>query len=1286
MKLRFSYLCGLVILISLAMFYSINASSYIELNKYGIFPCILGNLVPLDTLPNQVGYGINDTVFDIVYTVTNIYVKSFNGTNYSYRIVNVVPKTTFTTDATSEFRYYGFVFCGKEGYFAIFRNNYSTPTLVFTLATSYLIHRVIYVRVLKGSLNFYIPYWANVKTNGKILKDNENYPYVQLNENQYAIFYEVEVPKIGELAFLDRPPCEVDSISGLTIEINLSLPRFGNLPIIKNISLGFGKDFLQKDFPDEIMETSRYCFFNNCLPGFYRPVSFWFSIAKRSNVYVHMPMCNRFPVLPLYQNDPNPAGTWQPNIVYYRIFVIDWGTWFGYSMIGVEYRTNYELTTNFSVYIIYSIVNSTFLRERIGMYFNTMTSVHNYDIEGLAIGVSIFSMVTHFKQVEPTVEKVTSYLTNSLFDSKSSKWISKTVDSTWFNTWTGYSAYAWNIPELGWYLYCKIINMYSLPGYSTTPRFRIYPYSADPPTIYLAEWSDKTFSSDEKWGLEIECWISTKPTKEDYVFTPRHLTDFTNFNSYFNYTIIHILPIPKLKTNVSINVVNITFNITYGLKVSDFEHVLKYTINSSTVNLDRSRYTWRIYVTPYMNYTIEYPDTNKTQVGIVVSGSVSDLQSLDEKMMICRNGTNTQAVFDVNITVPTWLLNDNTIDYVKLIIETAGNVTTATSSTVKASIEIYNFTVNTFDIIDFVAYNTTVRTIDNKKVYVIENPEDYISNVIWIRFNYTDTNMSVNPKELKIDYLKVTIVYINETEAKTIHEITITFPFNSTIYIHNITLSIRANGTGTSRSVGIEVTNASGVTIVSISNATFSTTWSDYVIPIESYHQNNLTIRIVTYLQSTLDNNEEIDIGNIRLYISGISNLSVISYCTIPTVNIFDPVKHMLRRINCTIIIPLTRGLEYSNSSVFRFEIPKYFRLSRIIHAYKELSSREIVKQVSKVIEFVNALENGYTYVEVYEDIAEKLNSFGVLEISYYMPINTISLINITLPTPFMFIIFDNGSVIQNYETTNYTLHVNHYKEFRSFKIFYGKYFNETFYTWINLSNPNVVINDILWNNTHLILILDFLNTTEINIKSISRPWKILINSTDISFNFTTSENEYRLCVSPCYYWNGSLLRLKLSSHSVEKVVIDYTFPKVISLKISYPRKVFVNEKFIINITVKIDKKPVEEIEKIGYISCNGINKTLIFKFSIGNEYSWNTTELIIKKPTTLKCVFRIDKVEKSFEITIVKTITYKTTIIQYIIVVLTIVLVILWLLLIKKGTKTITKVRKPRYFKVNFT
>jgi len=701
--------------------------------------------------------------------------------------------------------------------------------------------------------------------------------------------------------------------------------------------------------------------------------------------------------------------------------------------------------------------------------------------------------------------------------------------------------------------------------------------------------------------------------------------------------------------DVGIRYRELNFTIIYSPNASSFTTTLTAT-NVSTAKIEYPHsWTYKIYVTPYTNNTSYLtPDINATLLGTWVSGIVGDLAYQDYIYFAFDtfNDTNTMRLhLTLNVTTLSWLVTDSTIKINEIEILIAGNCSKYVNT--KASLEILDWSTNSWLSIDDVAWNQTNVVIKTYKLSSIYSGDlkNLISSSGVIAFRINITDVQTYPSTIircTFDQLNVKVIYTNETEAIVESIITIPFIPNSTIYVHNITLSIRANGTGTLREVKINVLDSLGNVIKSIANATFSTTWTDYVVPIEQNVANNITIKITTHLISTLTSNEEVDIANIRLCISSSANLSITWYCLYPTINVMEAdVKTY--RFNCTLAIPLIRGLLYSNYTKFRLKIPTYFKLEKVVHGLSEVTSKEVgIINFEKVIEFENALGNAYTYIYHYEPITY-IDDYGVIHVKYDLPVSSISLFNVSTPTPFIAIMFKNGSWF-NINDVKYLL-THYHKEVEFYaKILYGRIITPNL--WIHL-NPRYegVIKDIVINSTHLLITLDGETGKEFEliVKVPYKPYRVMLDNEPIQI--IEEPILYSRCLDKCVFYNrsDSVLRIRAKFHSPIIVTIEVEVPSIpIAIYVDYPSEVYVDEQFNIKITIVMSKPVIKDTTLKGLLKCNGISKTFDIIIPSGLDWGETTISLILTQAKTYLCTVIVEDLIKQFTITAIEVVKPK--------------------------------------------
>jgi len=315
--------------------------------------------------------------------------------------------------------------------------------------------------------------------------------------------------------------------------------------------------------------------------------------------------------------------------------------------------------------------------------------------------------------------------------------------------------------------------------------------------------------------------------------------------------------------------------VAYSPRAENWTHTIVYTVNTSATNLTvgvPSAWSWKIIVEPYYNKTgYLTPDKNATILGTWLYGTVQDLADFDNVFFAFRsyNDSNTmRLVLTLNITSLGWLVADATFDVAEIEIVIAGNLSKTVNT--RASLEILDWDTGTWISIDDAALN---QTSDTQKVYYLsqivgDGLSRFISStgVIALRINVTDVQTHPSTYvDLSLDQLVVRVTYVNETEAKVVSTVVITVPYG-TARLDNVTLYVRANGTGTSRMVSIEVLNATGNVIASLANATFTTSWTAVSIPVNQSVISNVTVRITVKLISGLAAPEEVDIGFAKVW------------------------------------------------------------------------------------------------------------------------------------------------------------------------------------------------------------------------------------------------------------------------------------------------------------------------------------------------------------------------------------------------------------------------------------
>ena len=319
--------------------------------------------------------------------------------------------------------------------------------------------------------------------------------------------------------------------------------------------------------------------------------------------------------------------------------------------------------------------------------------------------------------------------------------------------------------------------------------------------------------------------------------------------------------------------------IGYSPAASTVQHVVVYTVNTSATDIDigtPSSWSWAIKVLPYVNNTgYITPDSMAVLLGTLQSGDVANLTSFDNVSIVIQsyNESNTMKItVTLNITTLGWLTADPTllIDEIEVIV--AGSLSKTVNT--KASLEILDWSTGQWTVIDAAALNQTSNT---QKRYLLSqvlgsNLSRFISSsgVIAFRINITDAQTYPSTYvNLSLDQLVVKVVYKNETSAVVKSWFIILVPYKPAV-LKNVTIAVRANGTGSTRTVSLTVL-ADNAVVLSVENLTYSTSWTENVFILNATVSSNITVVIEVNLTSSLTQSEEVDIAYVVLYLDNVS-------------------------------------------------------------------------------------------------------------------------------------------------------------------------------------------------------------------------------------------------------------------------------------------------------------------------------------------------------------------------------------------------------------------------------
>ena len=640
-------------------------------------------------------------------------------------------------------------------------------------------------------------------------------------------------------------------------------------------------------------------------------------------------------------------------------------------------------------------------------------------------------------------------------------------------------------------------------------------------------------------------------------------------------------------------------NVTYSPQSLNYTLASSWTINASTTYTSRSGWMFNLTVVPYYNNTGYVPvDKNATILGTWLSGTVSDLSAFDYRWMLFQtyNKSNTMIfVATFNVTTLGWLASDPTLKIRDIVVKIAGNVSKVVNT--KASLEILNWCTGTWETIDNVALN---QTVDTEKTYHLAtvfsgtNLRCFISSsgVVAFRINVTDVQTYPSTYvDVAIDELKVLIDYGNETHAVYTYQISIVLPPNFTAESGKVTMDVYTLGTtGGERQLSIALETPSG-TLATWSNVTFSAgKWTRNVLTFGKFSSSTLTLRMTMNVMSNLTQREVVAVRNVRIVLNGTSGLSIIYECYPAYIN--ARLAKYGGELYCVAWIPLTQGFTYVNASMLSFRTWTWYRTVLAGSRNNVLNTLNLLGNAT----LFNVSENGIAWAVMYEKINTTLTKLGTAIVHVYAPVGTVSKVFVYAPSGQVWATLPNNETLVG--TTTLLVPLLHTSDVASFELWYGRYFTGSFYTWVNMSNPSIVIRDVKYNPylKELVIDLDAEGLQEVNVRTGTAPTSIVIWYGGAKWTPTREIDyeSYLACRPPCWYYDPQLhvLRIKFVSYSPVRYVITFQkpiqVPKIQNVTLQLPNVVQAGSTVIAKVLVGVWSSTDTDMEVRYTVRCLG--------------------------------------------------------------------------------------------------
>jgi len=439
--------------------------------------------------------------------------------------VDVIKGPTNTAGA------YGFLVPCRDGFLIIAGDDPSSPTNIVSIAVSYgKSDLAIYVKCLKGSVK--VPLARayvgdvgdnlNYETNGTVdTTTNE----ITLSSGQYALFWLLEKPSVGTIAFTDRYPYEGDD-GTLKIEIDTVnyLTKYAN-DVFSTVTISIGV-LINKTlrivregpvavltwFTDISNDALNLAFFIHTL-----------SVNERKGYYESILSQGHPTWREVYLNDPN-TGTWlAPGTIVNKVI----GKRGDYILSGHEYAqldtSDAKRITGRCTILVKSDPTNNWVEYYAAHVIKTETSCHNYDEVGVTTGFGVCAVRNKYQGTDQVSSE-------EVYNGTS--WTTRTPPDGAYEWLTGYYAGHWTADQSAQggpstlYVFAKITDLWSsvvapspkLARWDRQTHFNMYP----------SEIADRDMSAGEVWGVGVHCVFGLSDYKEDAPPSPNRTT-----NDYF---------------------------------------------------------------------------------------------------------------------------------------------------------------------------------------------------------------------------------------------------------------------------------------------------------------------------------------------------------------------------------------------------------------------------------------------------------------------------------------------------------------------------------------------------------------------------------------------------------------------------------------------------------------------------------------------------------------------------------------------------------------------------------
>ena len=215
--------------------------------------------------------------------------------------------------------------------------------------------------------------------------------------------------------------------------------------------------------------------------------------------------------------------------------------------------------------------------------------------------------------------------------------------------------------------------------------------------------------------------------------------------------------------------------------------------------------------------------------------------------------------------------------------------------------------------------------LPSESLYLIHNIT-YMPNATQFTHDFTAVNNSTAGYILGTPDDYGWAVYANpydstENNATLISSINITLPY-SEVFVENVTIYAKINGTGNYSKLWVKVLNSTGGLVAELINTSLSTNWTEYVLSINTTLSGHIKLWINATIESSNTTGEELAIKNVKVFVRQEFN-PIYEVVWEPSASYFNG--------SATHTVELGSA-EYINSSVITFKLIEYLIYDGVVY------------------------------------------------------------------------------------------------------------------------------------------------------------------------------------------------------------------------------------------------------------------------------------------------------------------------------------------------------------------